>query len=404
VSHGERSGAGGHDGTRARGLLVVAEVGVALALLIGAGLLGRSFLLLLRSDLGFATENRAVVQLFLWDRNPTREQRLQRAREMVAAMEAKPGVERVGIASSAPFLPTAIISPVPIVIAGREQASSSQKLRARPNLTTPSYLDVLSIPLLSGRAFDAHDREDSRPVAMVSASLAASYFAGEDPIGRRVSLGTEGVEREIVGIVADVHHEAIDAPPVPEIFVPFEQTGWGSVVFLVHTSVDAGSLLPQLQEAVWEVDPGQSIFQAETMRSLVSDTLRQRRFNMVLLAAFAATALALAAIGIYGLISFSTRRRTREIGIRIALGSSRRAVVAMILAQGLRLGLAGVALGLGLALLLTRFLAHLLYAVRPIDFGTFAVLSVFMMLLAMVATYLPARRASRLDPVQALRE
>jgi putative ABC transport system permease protein len=140
------------------------------------------------------------------------------------------------------------------------------------------------------------------------------------------------------------------------------------------------------------------------MRSLVSDTLRQRRFNMVLLAAFAATALALAAIGIYGLISFSTRRRTREIGIRIALCSRRRAVVAMILAQGLRLGLAGVALGLGLALLLTRFLAHLLYAVRPIDFGTFAVLSVFMMLLAMVATYLPARRASRLDPVQALRE
>ena len=204
--------------------------------------------------------------------------------------------------------------------------------------------------------------------------------------------------------MADVRSKALDSELTPEVFVPFAQNGNGSVIFVVRTSLDAASLLPELRALIWEVDPAQAIYHSNTLQSLVDSTLVSRRFNLVLLGSFSVTALLLAAIGLYGLMSFSAGRRTQEIGIRMALGARRRDVVAMILGQGLRLGAAGVGLGVGLALLLSRFMEHMLYGVQPTDPVTFATLAVFMLVLTVVASYVPARRAAGLDPVRALRE
>jgi putative ABC transport system permease protein len=400
---GDRSASSGPRGTRFRGVLVVGEVAIALALLIGAGLLGRSFLRLLESDLGFETKNRAAVQAFIWDRNPSAAQRLQRAGEIVGRMTALPGVEKVAIAASVPFLPSAVYAPTPIRIEGRPQPPSGQQLRAKPNMVSPSYFEILSIPLLAGRLFDATDREDARLVALISESLAKRHFPDENPIGEMVSF-EDGARREIVGVVADIRHRSLDSELEPEIYVPFAQSAWGSLVFLATTEVDVRSLLPRLREVIWEVDPGQAIPVSSTLDDLVGETLVARRFNLLLLGAFAVMALGLAAIGIYGLISFSTSRRTHEIGIRMALGSRRQDVLVMILGQGLRLGVLGVVLGIGLALLLTGLLESLLYGVRSTDIWTYVALAAFMLVLTVLATCLPALRAARLDPVKALRE
>jgi putative ABC transport system permease protein len=318
-------------------------------------------------------------------------------------MEALPGVKKVAIAAAVPFLPSAIFSPTPIEIEGRPELPAGQRLRAKPNMVSPSYFDLLSIPLLAGRLFDTTDREDAPLVALISESLAKRFFPGEDPIGEKVSF-EDGAVREIVGVVADIRHASLASEHEPEIFVPYAQSAWGGVVFLAQTEVDVRSLLPRLREVVWEVDSGQAIYYSSTMDVMVADTLVARRFNLVLLGAFASIALILAAIGIYGLISFSTSRRTHEIGIRMALGSRRVDVLKMILVQGLRLGVLGVVLGLGLALVLTRLIERMLYAVRPTDLATYLALAAFMLALTVLATYLPARRAARLDPVKALRE
>ena len=403
---GDRSSTMGRAGTKLRSGLVVVEVGLAVALLIGAGLLGRSFASLLQNDLGFESRNRATLQAFLWDNNPTPVQRFQSAQRMLEGMEAIPGVERAALATAVPFHPYAMNVPSAIVVEDRAQLPSGQQLLARSTVASSSFFDVMEIPLLKGRSFTERDRGDAPFVAVINETLARRFFPDEDPIGRKVTVGVQERprEREIIGIVADVRSEAFDSDPQPEVFIPFAQNGNGSAIFVVHTAMDAASLLPQLRALVWEVDPGQAIYHSETLQSLVDGTLVSRRFNLVLLGSFSVMALLLAAIGVYGLISFSASRRTHEIGIRMALGAQRAHVVGMILGQGVKLGLAGVGLGLGLAFLLSRFMEHMLYGVEPTDLGTFAALGLFMLALTVVATYLPARRAAGLDPVRALRD
>jgi ABC-type antimicrobial peptide transport system permease subunit len=203
--------------------------------------------------------------------------------------------------------------------------------------------------------------------------------------------------------VANVRPTSLDADPRPEIFVPFEQSGHGSVTFVVRTSVPAGPILPAVRRAFWAVDPGQSIYMDGTLDSLVAATLGSRRFNLIMLGAISVDALALAAIGIYGLVSFSTQQRTAEIGIRMALGARGHAIVTMIVREGLALAAPGLALGILGALALTRFMRHMLYGVVPTDPVTFVQLSLLVLLIAALAAWVPARRAVARDPVRALR-
>jgi putative ABC transport system permease protein len=403
LGSGTRSVGGGALG-RLRSVLVASEIALALVLLIGAGLLGRSFLRLLANDLGFAVENRAAVQLFLWDRAPTAEQRIVRAREYEATLRATPGVEAVGIVSALPFHPSQIDTESGLVIAGRPE-TEVRPGRVQTTVASPDYFAVMQIPLRAGRAFTAADRAGAPAVAIVNETLARRYFAGADPIGQVVTVGVMGrpIAREIVAVVGDVRPTALDADPRAELFVPYEQSGTGSITFVVRTAGPAAALLPRLRERVWSVDPAQAIYHSATVDQLIADTLRERRFHLVLIGSLSAVALVLSIIGIYGLIRFATQRRQAEIGVRMALGARRGDVTWMIVREALRFAVPGVALGIAASLVLTRFLRSMLYGVTPADPATFAQLAALMLAIAAASASVPAWRAASTDPMRVLR-
>lgn len=406
-----RSDEGGLGSTRMRSRLVAAEVAISLVLLIGAGLLGRSFVALLRSDLGFQADGRVAVQAFLWDRNPLVTARIVRANEVVDAMSDLPEVDEVAIALAPPFHPYAYYVPVPITVVDRPYLLPSERLQARPNVVSANYFHVMGIPLLAGRSFDAQDRLQAPRVVIINEAMARSFFAGDDPLGERLmppparySGGSASAGLEIVGVVADVRQRSVDVEPVPEFFVPFEQSGDGGTVFIARTRGDAAALVPRLRQAVLEVDPGQPVYHATTLEAMVSETLGARRFSLLLLGAFALIGVALASVGLYAAISYTTGRRTKEIGVRMALGSTPVGVTLLIVGQGLKVGLTGVAIGVALSLALARLLRDMLYQVEPADPLTFIGLTVFMLLVIVSASWLPARRGARLEPVRAMRE
>jgi predicted permease len=406
LAAGGRSSTKGRERSRLHGALVVSEVALALILLVGAGLLIRSFMDLMDNDLGFQSEDRASIQMFIYDNNPTPQQRYQRAMEIEEGMESLPAVAGVGIVSALPFHPHKIGADAKLLIEGRPEPPPGQSQNVFTTVASPDLFRLMGIPLRSGRDFTADDRADATPVAIINESLRRRYFPNENPIGKRVTIGVMAapVTREIVGVVADVRPTTLDSDPQPELFVPFAQSMTGAVTFVVKTHTDAARMLPALRAQVWQVDPNQTIYYAATIDELIADTLVGRRFNLFLLVSFSIIALVLATIGIYGLISFSTGRRTNEIGVRMALGAESSEIVTMILSDGIRLALTGVAIGLAGAFALTRFMESMLYGVAPTDLLTFAFIGALMLVVSAAAAYIPAYRAARADPLKTLRE
>jgi putative ABC transport system permease protein len=397
-------GARSRGGSPLRRVLVVAQVAVGLVLLVGAGLLARSFLALTANDLGFEVERRAALQLFLWDLYPQRGARDQAAAAIAERMEALPGVREVAIVSALPFHPSQIDATDELGILGRPPLPGERRI-VHTTVASPEYFPLAGIPVVEGRAFDDRDRAGAPAVAVINRTLARRYFPGEDPIGKRVSVGVMSApaEREIVGVVGDVRPTTFDSDPRAELYVPFAQSGNGSLTYVVETAGDPTPLLPALRAAVWDVNPDQSIYHAAAVEDLVAATLATRRFHLLLVGCLSAAALALAMVGIYGLLSYLTRQRTAEIGVRMALGASRGSVASLVVGSGLRLAAAGVALGLAGALLVTRFLRPLLYRVEPADPSTFVQIGLLVIAVCALACYLPARRAAAADPVTALR-
>jgi putative ABC transport system permease protein len=403
TSHGSR---GSRASGRFRSALVVGQIGLALILLIGAGLLGRSFLSLLDNELGFEVENRATVQVFLWDRHPTVAQRIQQAEQIAAAFSAVPGVEGVGFTSALPFHPTQIDAEAGFTIESRPPLADAQAPRAYTTIASTDYFDVMSIRLERGRLFTPADRLDAPRVAVINETLANRYFAGEDPVGERITVGAmdQPVTREIVGVVADVRPTAFDSDPRPELYVPFAQNGTGGITFVARTRTDAASFVPALRDQVQTLDPEQAIYHASTIEQLIGDTLVGRRFSLVLLGGLSVVGLLLAIVGIYGLMTFATSQRRAEIAVRMALGARGGDVTGMIVGQAMRLAVPGILIGVAGALYLTRFLQSMLYDVRPTDFATFAQIIALMALAATAAAWVPARRAARTDPMKVLRQ
>ncbi len=401
---GGRAGTPGQAQNRFRAWLVVAQVALALVLLIGSGLLARSFITLLANDPGFGVERRASLQLFLWDLNTTAAARIQRVQEIDARLEATPGVEAAAAVSALPFHPQQIDAQDILVVEERP-VTPGQVPRVYTTVASPDYFQVMGIPLVRGRTFTDGDHHDAPRVALVNETLARRFFAGEDPVGQRVTIGVMSapVTREIVGVVRDVRPTALNSDPRPELYVPYEQSGTGSVTFVVKTRSDASALLPTLREQIWQVDPDQAIDQSATLEDLVSRTLVERRFHLLLLGGFSVLALMLAAIGIYGLISFITRRLSREIGIRLALGAAPAAVRNAVVRNAMLMVMAGIVAGLIGALLLTRLMRGLLYEVSPMDPVVFAIGLVLLAAAGWLAAYVPARRAAGVDPMIALR-
>lgn len=396
----------GRSGRRLRSLLVAAEIAITVILLVGSALLVRSFLELTSNDLGFDPRGRVSMQAFLWDRNPTPEQRRARVQQLLERIEAVHGVESVAAVSSLPFHPHAIDASSPISIEGRPAPADPDQARVSTTIASEHYFSTMGIPVLKGRAFARHDHAGSTQVAVISERLAESHFGQEDPIGKRVTFGVMGppVTREIVGVVGDVRPEGYDSEPRAEAFIPYAQSNTGHLTLVARTSRDELAMIPVLQAAFWSVDPDQTIYLTATLESLVATSVARRRFDLILLGAFAVISLVLAVTGVYSLIAFAVRQRSREMGIRMALGSTSRNVVTLMLREGATLALAGIGIGTAIALVLTRLLRGMLYQVHPHDPSTYLQLAVLVFVLALTATWIPARRAATVDPARTLTE
>lgn len=406
LKEGGRSGGTGLSRQRARSCLVIAEVAVALVLLAGAGVMLRSFLRLRAADSGFRTDNLLTVRLFLpAAKYAEAGQKTAFHRELLERIQALPGVQSAAAGNCLPLISDFGRA---FTIGGRPIPPPGQWLSAKYRSVTPEYFRTLGIPILRGRAFTGQDRADAPGVAIINQTLARQHWPDSDPIGQQVNL--ERPERQhawrtIVGVAGDVRHSGPDANYSAEVYAPYYQMPEAATTLAVRTASDPARMAAGVRAALRAVDPDLPPGQIRTMEQLVaqSDSLGTRRSLMVLLGAFAVLAVLLAAVGVYGVISYSVAQRRQEIGVRMALGAQRGDVLRLVVRQALGLALAGVAVGAGLALALTRFLVSLVYGVSASDPLTFAAVGLLLVLVSLAASYLPARAATRVDPMAALR-
>jgi putative ABC transport system permease protein len=387
-----------------RGALVVAEIAAALVLALGAGLLVRSFVLIRSVDPGFDRADVSVVQVFASRRLDTPPKRVAFFAQALERVRGLPGVLYAGGVTSMPFGEARVIVRGPIAIDGRPPATSDDAL-VYTSAVTGDYFQAMGVPLLKGRAFDARDTASSRHVVLVSTSAARRFWPDGDPIGSRLRLRFTGMnyDAEVVGIVGDVRHESLDRPAAAEVFLPYAQSGFYALTLVARTAPGSPVMLQAIKEQVWAVDPLQSVYNSSRLDQLIAKTLTRERFNLFVLGGFALATLLLATAGVYGVMSFSTSQRTREFGVRLALGAGRGDIVRLVLREGLALAVAGVTIGIALALPLARLMKTLLFGVTTTDPVTFVSVSIGLVVVAAAACYVPARRALRIDPVTALR-
>src|SRR5712691_5890507 len=387
-----------------RRALVVTQVAVAFVLLVGAGLLARSFAALLEVDPGFAANKALTLEVQLARRTP--EQRAAFLDQTLEKLAAMPGVAGAGAASALPFHDNQVAQPTTIKIEGRPSVAPEGDATANLISVTPDYFHALRVPLLSGRLLTRFDTKDV-PVAVINHTMTVRYWPAEDPIGKKISFRSYGgsFTTEIVGVVGDTHTAGLEIEPKPEIFVSHASSiGYpNSMTYFVRTATDPLSLLPAVKAKIREGDKNQAFSNIATIDQLVERSLNRRRFNLLLLASFAVLALILAGVGLYGLIRFMTAQRTREIGIRMAFGADRRDVLKLIIGQGMTLTLAGVVIGLLVSFALTRLIKSLLFRISATDPVTFVVIAFVLVTVPLLACYIPARRATKVDPMVALR-
>jgi predicted permease len=384
---------------RIRAVLVAGEIALSLVLLVGAGLTIRSLIKLQNEAPGFNPDHVVTVGVSLpAARYPTPQKKAEFWRRSVDALRRVPGVAVAGAISRLPLLP----------------GNSTRGLTVRglpPNVAanahyrtaSPDYFRTMEIPLLRGRLFQEGDGEGRAPVALISAAAAQRFWPNRNPIGERFQIGKP--EITIVGVVGDVHAAALDQAPQPTVYVPYGQDPWPSMVFTLRVAdARSTSLQASVRDAIWQVDKDQPLGAILTMDEQLSKSLSRRRFSVTLLAAFGVVAASLAAIGLYGVLAFIVAQRRREIGVRMALGAQPRDLIADVMGQGLRLAGYGVAAGIALALAGTRLLRSLLFGTSPTDIFTFAAVATLLVAIAAVASLIPAVRASRVDPLIALRD
>ena len=401
-----RAHGGGGRTPRVGSMLVMAQTGLAVMLLVASGLLIRSFGALLKVDLGYRVDNRAALTLHVWDAYPQPERRALFIAEVETRMRQQPGVVAVGAASALPLSHEGSEMDPPYVVAGVPPPSPGDEPAALTTFVTPGYFEAIGMRLVQGRLLGDRDTATAPPVVVVNETMARQSWRGESPVGRRItsSLSFAGrATREIVGVVGDVRQAGLQDRPQPAYYIPIRQVPFGSVTFVVRTNGDPASAIPGLQRMVWSINPAVTFAGVETMNGLLRETLAARRFTLMLLSTFSIAALALASVGLYGLVSFSVGQRTNEIGIRMALGARAGAVLAMVMRQGMMVAAAGVAGGLAASIALTRYLTTMLFGVSAADPATYAGLAAVMAIVSALACYVPARRAARVDPLAAIR-
>jgi putative ABC transport system permease protein len=389
---------------KARAVLAIAQVAIALGLLIGAGLMVRSAERLGRVDPGFEATDVLTVRVTLPSSRYAADADLARfATDVVARLAALPGVTAAAAANSPPMYGESTSGN--FEIEGRPDFPAGSAPLAMYRIATPGYLRAMGIPLKAGREFTGADRADSVPVAVVSEDMAKKFWPGESPLGKRVKIGwgSDTAFREIVGVAGSVRGERLDRAPMAEIYMPFAQHPVAGLNLLVATALPEKSTLEPVRRAIWSLDPDLPVPKLVSVRELVTRSVARRAFSTRLLSAFGCVALLLASLGIYGVLSQLVSERRREIGIRLTLGAQRRDIFRLVAGRGARLTAVGIVLGVAGALVLTKALAALLYDVSPTDPATFGVLTAVMAAVSFAASALPARRATRVDPMVTLR-
>jgi putative ABC transport system permease protein len=402
-----RGSSGGIHGNRLRSIFVVSQFALSLVLLVGAGLLIRSFAHLSAVQPGFNPERALTFwQSLSKTRYPKSEQQIQFFDRLLPKLAGLPGIESVGAVSPLPFSGNNRGSTFTIV--GQPEPAAGMEPSASHLVIDKGYFRAMQIPLRNGRVFDARDREKSKPVIIVNEAFAKKFFPNENPIGHSLIVGASPDDqkpaREIVGVVATTHHESLAEQGEPEVYLPYPQEASDEMDIVVRTSLTNDTNLEHmLRHAVQEVDAQNFVPKPRPLRELLSQTLAQPRFNMALLGVFAGVAVILAAVGIYGVIAYSVSQRTREIGIRMALGAQRTDMLQMILRQSFWMVAIGILVGLVGAVAATRLMATLLFGVGASDISTYASVVLLLGGAALVATFIPARRAMKVDPMVALR-
>ena len=395
LKEGGRGSTGTHRKTRST--LAVSEIALSLVLLVGSGLLVKSFVRLMQVDPGFNPSHLLVFNVGLPPTSgPTQQDEFYS--QVIERLQALPGVQFA-----------AAVSRLPLAGGNSDRSfqlpGSDRYYQADIRVSTPGYFQTIGVPLLKGHIFSEADAHSSARVAVVNAVLARTVFPGEDPIGKHIlNYGPEMNDIQIVGVVGNVRHVGLETDPRPEVYLPFGQAHWPSVFMVVRSQVpDPLSLTVAAQNAVSNVNKAIPLANLRTMEDVIASSVQSRRFVMLLLSIFAGLAMLLAAIGLYGVMSYSTLQRTHEIGIRMALGAERDDVLKLVVRQGMVLAGTGIALGVIVSAGLTRLISGLLYGVRAIDPYIFAAVAALLASVALAANYFPARRAAKVEPMAALR-
>jgi predicted permease len=408
LKDGGRTTGAGTGQNRWRGILAVAEISLALILLVGAGLMMKSLYLLLAVDPGFHSDRLLTMEMgrFRTSQYDTDVSKLNFWQRTIDGVRALPGVESAALGTAIPL--TDNHARADVTVEGMATPKPGSYPHPDTHIVSPGYAHTLGVPLQRGREFVDADTENAPLVAMINARMAREYFAKENPVGQRIMFGHLSAKNPpkwmtIVGVVGDTKLYGLDNPSRLEIYVPFRQSVPGHMNLIVKSAIDPAALASAIRGAVREIDKDQAIFGISTMKQLIVDSVSTRRITLILLGVFSTLALVLAAIGIYGVISYSVAQRTHEIGIRMALGAQKLDVLRMILAQGARIAGAGVAIGMAASFGLARLLTNLLFSVSAADPLTFGAVAIALILVAMLACFIPARRTLRVDPMIALR-
>jgi len=380
-----------------RGTLVVLEIALACVLLVGSGLLIRSFQRLLEVDPGFRPEQASAWRIETGDRYETTAQQNELYERVVRSVEAIPGVESAGLTDALPLGRNRSWG-----VRAKGQTYTPETFpNAFPRIIGPGYINAMRIPILAGREFTEHDTADSQNVLLVNETMARRLWPDSNAIDQIAVIGRN--EWRVVGVVGNVRHGALEQEASLEMYLPVAQNGSGSMDLVIRARMPMETLVPMVRAALGSVDPNLPSTDFQPLQQLVDQAVSPRRFVTVLLAGFSFLALVLASLGIYGVISYSVNQRTNEIGIRIALGAQTPAVLKLILGQGVKLALIGLGIGLGAAFVLSRVLSTLLFGVEATDPMTFAGIALLLTCVALLACYIPARRATKVDPMVALR-
>ena len=404
LKEGGKNVGGGARSHRLRGAFVATEIALALILLIGAGLLIKSFSRLQAVDPGFDASNVLAMSVSVprWKYDSDRKT-IDFFKQAVSQLQTLPDVEAVGAISFLPF--NGPHSGTGVDIEGQPKLPPGQGLVTGVCVTDANYFTAMKIPLRQGRLFTAEEATDERHVVVVNETFARKNLPGENPIGKRVTIDMkdQNVPSEIIGVVADSKHMALDGEPEPMAYWPHPELTYPSMTFVIRTRGPAQNIAAAARNVIHALDPQQPIGEVTTMQHLLAKSIARSRFNTVLLAVFAFVALALAAVGTYGVMSYAVTQRTHEFGIRMALGARALDVLKLVLRRGMALALIGVIVGLAAAFALTRLLSSLLFEVKATDAFTFSAVPLSLFAIALLASYIPARRATKVDPLVALR-